>query len=172
MVASVTGAWKTMRGGSVDALIDMDATLARGGSGGPLLSTDGKVLGINVYGLTRSGTTIPASTARRVAQALQQPGGIKRGRLGVGIQRAALSGSAETNAGQNAGVLITELESGGPADTAGLLVGDILLRVDGESVTGIRELAAALSTRGGSNARLGLLRGGEAREIEVALGVG
>ena len=97
-------------------------------------------------------------------------GGIRRGYLGVGAYPAALPQALAQAAGRDRGALVTSLEDGGPAATAGLLVGDIVLALDGVAVTGPDSLRDAVTDRGGKTVVVELARGGAKVELDVAIG--
>ena len=92
-----------------------------------------------------------------------------RSRLGVRVQEAVLPASSRDPAGQEVGLVIAGVASGGPASRAGLLVGDVLLSVAGETVEDAASLRDALA-RAGDPVRLRMMRGGEVREIEAGFG--
>ncbi len=171
IVSSLGGPWRTPTAAEVARRIDVDGALPRGGSGGPLADLGGSVLGLNTAGVVRGGTTIPTETVRSVVEKLQRPGGLKRGRLGIAIQPVSLSKSATAAAGQETALLITGLENGGAADTAGVLLGDALLAVDGVRVHRFQELATVLAERGGTDASLTILRAGAVVEVPVHVSV-
>jgi serine protease Do len=101
---------------------------------------------------------IPVSTLRRVVDELKQHGGVRRGYLGVGAYPSAQ------------GALVASLEDGGPAATAGILVGDILVEVDGIAVKGPDTLRSVLGDRPGKTVKVVLVRGGAKQELDVAIG--
>lgn len=147
-LTGVGGAWRTHGGGRIDAILDVDAHLPPGFSGGPLLTVDGQALGMNTSHLVRGGTTIPYATLTRVVNAILEHGAVRRPTLGVGIYPA------------EPGLVVISVQRGGLADTAGLLVGDVLL-------TNRESLREALEVQ--QSFTLKLTRGGEPREVEVGV---
>nr|MBA2322377.1 serine protease [Deltaproteobacteria bacterium] len=100
LLAAVGPAWSTRRGAEIDRWIEVDGTLPRGFSGGPLVASDGAFLGINTTALVPGGTTIPAPTVRRVVERLLAHGSVKPGFLGVSVQGVALPAAVAAAAGQ------------------------------------------------------------------------
>ena len=170
MVGGVGGAWKTRAGGEIDAYIEVDASLPHGFSGGPLVGADGSVHGINSHRLMRSGITIPTTTIRRVTQHLAEHGAFRRGYLGVGVQAVALPDAVAAELGRKRGVLVTSVADDAPAAGAGVLLGDVILALDGIPITGLEDLLAALATRAGTKAKLELLRAGARESVDVEIG--
>lgn len=156
VVSAVAGAWRTWRGGMLDRFIRLDAALYPGSSGGAVVDAEGRLLGIATGGLSRfAGIAIPFSTVSRIAEQLLVSGRVARGYLGVGLQPVVLSG------GQARGVIVLSVERGGPADAAGLLVGDIVTAIDGRPVADTDDIQAALGAESiGRKLELSLVRGG------------
>src|SRR5512134_783585 len=113
IVTAISGPTRTFRGGMLDEYIRTETTPYPGFSGGPLINTEGEVLGLNTSGLTRgSSLTIPVRVAWRLAETLAQHGSVKRGYLGVRTQPVDVALERE----QNQGLLVLWLEEGGPAE--------------------------------------------------------
>ena len=172
-VSAIGGPWRTFRGGRVNGYLRPDVTFYPGFSGGPLVDVRGRVAGLNSSRLRRgAGLTIPSAAADGIARALLEQGRIRRGYLGVASQPARLPAAlaAKLDA-QEAGLLILSVEAGSPADAAGLLLGDILVRIDDTRLDDPAELQAALGAdRVGAATPLTVLRGGEVRELSVTIG--
>lgn len=169
MVGAVGGAWTTPDGGQVDAFWDVDGALPGGFSGGPLVDAHGAVLGVNTSGILRGGATLPAATIDRAVAALLEHGDRSPGFLGVLFQPAKLGEEQAAVAGQPGALLITGLKPGGPAATAGLLVGDLLLAVDEHAIAGWDDLAQALGGKAGEGATVRVLRNGALLDVAVAV---
>jgi S1-C subfamily serine protease len=174
IVTSISGPARTFRGGMLDEYIRSETTPYPGFSGGPLVNTEGEVLGLNTSGLTRgSSLTIPVRVAWRIAETLAEHGSVKRGYLGVRSQPVEIAEAARQALGreQAHGLLILWLEDGGPAQTGGLLVGDILVAVSGDPVRDPDDLFAALrSDTVGQAVPVEVLRGGRPETISVTVG--
>ncbi|GAC1472538.1 MAG: hypothetical protein PVSMB7_25310 [Chloroflexota bacterium] len=173
-ISTVTGPWRTWAGGQIDRVVRPDLTLYPGFSGGPLVDAQGQVTGMNTSGLGRNMTlTIPASTVNRVVEQLLTRGHISRGYLGLGMQRVHLPESLQQSARVtgDGGLIVVSVENGGPAEKAGILVGDIVTTIDGRRVTQTEEVQSTLgSDRVGSSVPVQLIRGGAAVEIQVTIG--
>lgn len=172
IVTSISGPTRTFRGGLLDEYIRTETTPYPGFSGGPLINTEGEVLGLNTSGLTRgSSLTIPVKVAWRVAEALARHGSVKRGYLGVRTQPVEIPEAGRKDRAQTQGLLVLWLEEGGPAQAGGLLVGDILVAVNGQAVGDPDDLFAALgSDTVGEAIPVEVLRGGRPETITVTVG--
>lgn len=150
----VSGLAQEGRGGA-DHIIS-DVSLAPGNSGGPLLNASGEVVGINAMVSGGFAFSIPSD----VASAWAAASGTGRPRLGIGVVPAGVSGAA--------GLVVALVEGGGPADRAGIIVGDVLLGAEGGPATfsGAGDLFDALS-RSEEGVRLRIMRGGEALVVSV-----
>lgn len=173
-VSAVGGAWRTWAGGQIDQLVRPDLTLYPGFSGGPLVDAGGRVTGINTSGLSRSMTlTIPTSTVDRVVDQLLTRGRIARGYLGLGMQRVRLPDSLTGPLGLPSadGLIVVSVEQGGPADQAGILVGDIIVALGGKPVSNTDDVQSVLgSDRVGQQVSVQLVRGGNRTELQVTVG--
>lgn len=137
ILSGVMGEWHTFRGSKLEAFIRPDLTLYPGFSGGALISADQKIIGMNTTAVRRgSPITVPGATIKRVAAILAEKGYIPKPYLGVGLQpvRVPESSRQKLNLTEEVGALVVHVENGSPADKAGLLLGDVLLRLQGESL--------------------------------------
>ena len=168
---SSLGAQGGYRGAGLDHLIQTDATLYQGFSGGPLLDAAGKVVGINSWYYGR-GTTraLPIEDAGRVGDLLQQHGRIPQPYLGIGAHPLHLDESSHAGAGQDRGLMIVSVDAKGPAAAAGVKQGDILLAVGDNPTTRLRELMGAIRrVQVGASVSLRLLRAGSVTELKATL---
>lgn len=160
----------TPHGGRLDRYVESDRAIPRGFAGGPLVDPDGAVIGLNTRTLVRGADlAVPTVTLRRVVDELVAHGGIRKGYLGVGAFPAVLPAALAQQVGHQRGALIASLEEGGPA-AATLLLGDVVLAVAGEPVTGPDDLRTVLAARPGVSVPVVLLRAGARHEVTVALG--
>lgn len=174
IITAIGGPARTGRGGLLDEYIQTETTSYPGFSGGPLVNTEGEVLGLNTSGLARGAAlTIPVKVAWRIAEALAKHGTVKRGYLGVRTQPVDIPESARKalKREQDYGLLVLWLEENGPAERGGLLVGDILVAVSGQAVGDPDDLFAALnSDTVGKPIAIEVLRGGKPEALTVTVG--
>ena len=175
LVTSIGSGLRTMGGGVLERYLVTDAVPYPGFSGGPLVDLAGRVLGINTSGLVRGASlAIPAGAAWQTAQVLAQHGHIKRGFLGIRSQEVELPEQSQgplqqaTGRQQRTGLLVVGTEPEGPAAKGGLMVGDILVTVDGQPVTNHDELISRLTgSVVGRAVEIGALRGGQLQTLRV-----
>lgn len=174
IVTAIAGPARTHRGGMLDEYIQTETTPYPGFSGGPLVNTEGEVLGLNTSGLTPgSSLTIPVKAAWRIADELAKHGSVKRGYLGVRTQPVEVPDAARTSLKreQKSGLLVLWLEENGPAQKGGLFVGDILVGIGGQPVGDPDDLFAALnSDTVGKSIAVEVLRGGKPETVNVMVG--
>ena len=169
MVHALGEAWNSMAGGRIDALIRLDTRLGAD-EGGPVLSLAGNLLGMSTSGPRRRTIVIPTATLARVIDPLLAEGRIGRAWLGVGLQPVLIPETIRPAAERDSGLMVIGLASGGPAETAGILPGDIVLDIDGTAVGRPRALSALLTTdRIGQTAALRVLRAGAVQTIGVTI---
>jgi len=174
VVSRVDGPWRTWQGAEIDSLLRLDVAIYDGFSGGPLIDAGGRVLGVNTSGLARGvPVTIPVATVERVVTELLERGTIRRAYLGIGTQpvRVPESLARKLELESDVGLLIVSLESGGPADRDGLLLGDVLLELDGAGVSDPRDVLAKLGgDRVGKPLTARVIRGGEVKALQLTPG--
>jgi S1-C subfamily serine protease len=162
---------RTPGGGRLDRWVETDRQIPRGFGGGPLVDARGEVIGMSTRSLYRGADlTVPAVTLRRVVGEILAHGGVRRGYLGVGAYPVALPAALQAALGQDAGALIASIEDGGPAAAAGLLVGDILVRLGGAPIGGPLDLRTALVDRGGQTVAVEFIRAGARQSASVTIG--
>ena len=172
-VSSTGGAWRTWRGGQVDQMIQLDVSIYYGFSGGALVNAEGKIAGLNTSALSRGAAiAIPAATVSRVVEEILKRGHIARGYLGVGMQPVRLpSVGQRLNLDPAAGVIILSVEPDSPAEKAGLLVGDVIVALNGKTVGDTEDVQAVLDPSSvGKALQAKLVRGGQLIEIPVVVG--
>jgi S1-C subfamily serine protease len=173
VVARVGDGWRTPAGGKIDRWVELDFGGHAGFSGGLVLDLAGRGLGLSHGGLVRGEPlAVPAVTVRRVVKAVLAHGGVRRGYLGVTSLPVRLSPAVARQCGQESGLLLTGVEDDSPARAAGLMVGDVLLALDGTALGQLGDLLPLLEEeRIGDAARTRLVRGGAVMEIGVTVGV-
>lgn len=172
VVSALGDGWRTPMGGQIDRYLATDVVMYPGFSGGPLVGANGRLLGLNTSGLGGDASlAIPAATLNRVVEALRSHGRVRRGYLGISTQRARLPEGVAEQVGQKTGLLIVAVESGSPAEAAGLTLGDTLLALSGKSISTHEDLLAALSGDVvGQKEVARVLRGGQVQELSVKIG--
>jgi S1-C subfamily serine protease len=173
VVSALGGPWRTWHGGQVDRFIRLDLTLYPGFSGGPLVDAHGRVVGINTSGPRSTVLTIPRLTVDRVLDQLLEKGAIVRGYLGLGMQPVRLPESLKRslNLSRTGGVIIVAVEPDSPAERAGLLIGDILIALEGVTVSDTADVQALLGPeRVGATVGASVIRAGLLREQAITVG--
>lgn len=173
VLSALSGSWRTWSGGEIDQFIRPDLSFYPGFSGGPLVDVQGRVVGINTSGPRRMVLTIPTITVNRVVSQLIEKGHISRGYLGVSLQPVHLPDTlkATLNLPGSGGVIVVNVEAGGPADHSGVLIGDVLVALDGIPVSDTGELLALLGPeRVGKTVGATIVRGGTLTELTIAVG--
>jgi S1-C subfamily serine protease len=160
-VSDVGPAWRSLRGGEIDAEIGLATRLGSRSEGAAIVAPDGSLIGMGVSSPRRRALVIPASTIARAVKTLEEKGYVPRGWLGVMLHPV----------GTGAGAIVLGVEEKSPAEKAGLLVGDVITTWNGETVGSVGDMAQRLAAGTlNSTVKLGVLRAGNARDIEVSLG--
>ncbi len=157
--------------------IQTDAAINPGNSGGALVDTQGRLLGINTAIYSRSGGSmgigfaIPVSTARQVLESIVRDGQVTRGWIGVEPQELSPELAQTFNIKANSGVVITGVLQNGPAASAGIRPGDVIVSVAGQPVQNVTELLSAVAAlKPGVSAPLKVLRRDSTLDIQVTPG--
>jgi serine protease Do len=164
ILSAAGGPWRTWRGGHLDNFLRLDMQLHPGLSGGIVVDSEGRFVGMASDGLSRlSPLAVPGATLARVIADLSERGRVARGYLGVGLQGVQLSSGP--------GVIILSVEPSSPAERSGLLVGDVLTAFDGLPLEAPDDVQEFLSTRKpGAKLAARIVRGGQNIELNVELG--
>jgi S1-C subfamily serine protease len=174
VVSAQGGSWRTARGGVVDGYIRADLTLYPGFSGGALVDTQGRVVGLNSSHLARGQElAIPSHVVDTIAQTLLTQGRIRRGFLGVSSQPVLIAEPLRQKLGltQESGLMVLSVEPGSPAETAGLVMGDVLVALAGQKIADAEDLQAALGPAVvGVATPITIVRGGQSADITVTPG--
>jgi S1-C subfamily serine protease len=188
-VSAVGGPWRSWKGGEYSRQLRSTVTLYPGFGGGPLVDVHGRVHGINSGGISRQfATTIPVADVEQVIAHVLQNGFVPRGWIGAAMQSVAMpamaaealrsaappasdTAGAHTPGAHDTALLVMEMVADGPAATAGLLVGDIVLSIDGRRVRQPDDVLRTLGTEAvGRTIELALWRGGAAASVQVLVG--
>ena len=156
--------------------IQTDVAINPGNSGGPLINMRGEVVGINSQIYSRSGGfmgisfSIPMDEAVRVSDQLRSSGRVSRGRIGVQIDQVSKEVAESIGLGKAAGAMVRGVESGGPADKAGVEAGDIITRFDGKVIDKSSDLPRIVgSTKPGSRSTVTVFRRGTSKDLSVTV---
>ena len=165
ILSAVSGSWRTWRGGRLDQYIRLDLTMYPASSGAIVVDSAGNTIGVATSALSRlAGVAIPASTVNRVLDEILNRGHVARGYLGIGLQPVTLPDHQK-------GLIVLSVEPNGPAVSAGVLIGDILISLSGHPVTDTDEVQTVLeSSAPGKTVTAGLLRGGARQQVEITVG--
>jgi S1-C subfamily serine protease len=174
VISALGPRWRTWRGGDIDRLVRLDLVLYPGFSGGPLVDSAGRVIGMNTSGLSReTRLAVPGTTVDRVATELLKSGHVARGYLGLGMQPVPLPEPLRTQLGltSDVGLMVVTVRPDGPAASAGMLLGDVLVALDGGAVRDLDDVQAWLgSSRIGTTVRATIVRAGTRIEIPITIG--
>lgn len=168
---------RDIHSGPYDDYLQTDAAINKGNSGGPLFNMNGEVIGVNTAIISPSGGSIgigfavPAEVVTSVVDQLKRFGETRRGWLGVNIQSVTEDIAASLGVEANTGALISKVTKDGPADTAGLVAGDVIVKFDGKAVTSVRTLPRIVArTPHGKSVQVDILRKGKAMTLPVVVG--
>jgi serine protease Do len=168
---------RDIRAGPYDDFLQVDAPINRGNSGGPSFNLDGKVIGINTAIFSPSGGNvgigfaIPSNLALPVIESLKEDGRVKRGWLGVRIQTVTEEIAESLGLDGAAGALVASVTPGGPAETAKIEPGDVILEFDHKKIDRMRGLPRIVAeTPIGKDVEVDLWRRGEQQTVRVKLG--
>lgn len=177
IVSAIGRSIRDVGGGTYVPFIQTDVAINPGNSGGPLFNMRGEVVGINSQIYSPSGGSvglsfaIPAGLAVNVLEQLKQSGSVARGWLGVGIQDVDKDLAESFGLKSPKGALISHVERGGPADDAGVKVGDIIIDFNGAVIGESADLPAVVGlTRPGEKASIVVIRSASERELSVKVG--
>jgi serine protease Do len=158
------------RDGVLEGLVQTDAAVNPGHSGGPLLDMDGRVVGINTAMLTPArgiGFAVPAHTASWVAAVLIQHGEVRRPYLGIRARGEELGAALARDTGQGRGIRVVGVEPGTPAARGGLAGGDLLLAANEQAVATLDDLARVLVLAHPAVLDVDVLRAGTRRKVAL-----
>ncbi|KRQ15506.1 S1C family serine protease [Bradyrhizobium manausense] len=162
-MVSVSGqGWRSLRGGEIDARIELDVRLRSSQEGSLALDASGEAFGMAVLGPRRV-LVIPTATIERVAAQLETRGRIARGYLGLGLQPLRLD--------DGIGAMVMNVDKAGPAASAGIRQGDVIVAVNDQKLSGVRALLRTLGPASvGRVVDLAVRRGGEPASFRVTIG--
>jgi S1-C subfamily serine protease len=162
VVSLASGRWRSLRGGDIDARVELDVRLHHSQEGGLALDASGQAIGMAVLGPRRV-LVIPTATIERVAGRLETHGRIARGYLGVGLQAIKLD--------DGIGAMVMSVDKSGPGAAAGIQQGDVIVGWNDEKVSGVRPLLRSLGPESvGQVVELSVRRGGEPMRLTLTIG--
>jgi S1-C subfamily serine protease len=174
VINAIGGPVRMAHGGLLEQYMRTDTTAFPGFSGGPLINVNGEVLGLNTSALAMGALiTLPTPLAWQAAADLEAHGHIRRAYLGLRSQVTELGQPQQTTLGrqQSQGLLLVGVETDSPAEKSGLLVGDILVGMNGDAIVEADDLQTQLARyTAGTTITVDLLRGGQPKSIPVILG--
>jgi S1-C subfamily serine protease len=166
------GAWRSMRGGRIDARLQLDLRLDPRSEGGLVLDHAGRAFAMAVFGPRRTVLGIPAATIERVADHLLRHGRVRRGYVGLGLQPVRLNEEAahRLDPPRRRGLMAVRVDPDGPARRAGVVQGDVVTAWDGEPVERVRHVVERLGPDSvGRTATLAILRAGKPTQTTVTI---
>jgi S1-C subfamily serine protease len=172
IISGVSGEWKTWRGGKIDPFVRLNIAAYPTLSGGAVLDAGGNLIGLVSTGLSRSSVfAVTRATIDRIAGKLSQQGYVSRGFLGVSLQPVELPSQIKEKLEQDAGIMLVGIEPEGPAAIAGLILGDVLVAADDNSLAQPEALADLLErTPAGQIVKFKVLRAGAVQDLGVRIG--
>jgi len=175
-IISAKGRSTGLSDGSFEDFLQTDAAINRGNSGGALVNTGGELIGINSQILSPSGGNIgigfaiPSNMARAVMDQLMKTGKVRRGMLGVTVQSVDADLASSLNLPAARGAIVTSVQTGGPAESAGLKRGDVITSVNNQSIVDTNSLRNSVASMPpGSNVNVKAVRDGREASFQVAL---
>jgi len=171
-VSLVADSRRTWAGGTLDRYIRLDIALYPGSSGGSVVDVEGRIIGMATAALSRvAPLTVPVSTVNRVTATLLEKGHIPRGYLGIGLQPVSIPAELKTKLSlANNGIIVLSVEPGGPAERGGVMIGDILVTLEGHSLEQTDDLQAVLNADAvGKSRKVQAIRAGKLVELSVQI---
>ena len=162
VVSRSGGPWRSLRGGEIDARIELDLRLRRSAEGGLAVDPAGRAIGMTVFGPRRRVLVISSATIARVAAKLESHGRIPRGYLGLGLRLVSIESGGS-------GAMVMNVDPRGPG-AAGVYQGDIVINWNGEPIRHVQSVLHALGPDSiGQTVTMGLRRAGETKQVSLTI---
>jgi S1-C subfamily serine protease len=170
VVRSLGPAWHSLAGGQIDRRITLDLRIGHAEEGGPVLDAGGRLLGMSTGGPGGRALVIPTATIDRVLDPLLAAGRIERGWLGLALHPVAMPEAMQTEGGQQRGLMVMQVATGGPCANAGVLAGDILVTVGGTPASRLWEISRRLGPDSiGTQVELRIVRSGAPQTLTATI---
>jgi len=176
-IISAKGRQTGLSNGSFEDFLQTDAPINKGNSGGALIDSTGNLIGINSQILSPTGGSIgigfaiPSNMARNVMDQLVKTGKVRRGQLGIVVQKISNDIAANLGLKETKGVIVSQVQPGSAAERAGIKVGDVILSLNGKAVDDPNVLRNEIAeTAPGTNVTLTVIRGGQEHNLNASLG--
>ena len=174
VIGALSGSWRTWGGGRLDNYIRIDAHFYPMSSGGAVVDAQGEIVGVATSALSRiAGLAVPVSSLESIVKRVLERGHLSVGYLGIGLQPVSIPESLRTKASatNQVGIVVLSVQAGGPAEQAGILIGDIILALDDRALEDVSDMQEALAAEKiGKPVRAKIIRGGNPLDVEIIIG--
>jgi S1-C subfamily serine protease len=170
IITNIGATLRGWRGTAMENVIATDAKLNPGFSGGPLVDASGRMIGLNTAYVWSRGIAIPINKVKSITDLLMSGGKIKRAYLGIVSNTVPIpqETAKQTHISQDAGVMVFSVEPDSPAKKGGLAMGDVIVKLNDQSVANFYDLPQLLTENlAGKNTKLSILRGEKLMELTV-----
>lgn len=176
-IISAKGRQTGLSNGTFEDFLQTDAPINQGNSGGALVNTDGELIGINSQILSQSGGSIgigfaiPSNMARNVMDQLIKTGKVRRGQLGIVVQKVTSDMASSLSLGEARGVIVSQVQPGSAAERAGIKQGDVITALNGTPINDANSFRNQVAgTQPGTEVNLTITRGGREQQLRATLG--
>ncbi|MGB7923095.1 MAG: DegQ family serine endoprotease [Pyrinomonadaceae bacterium] len=176
-IISAKGRQTGLSNGTFEDFLQTDAPINQGNSGGALVNTDGELIGINSQILSQSGGSIgigfaiPSNMARNVMDQLIKTGKVRRGQLGIIVQKVTTDMASSLGLQEARGVIVSQVQPGSAAERAGIKQGDLITALNGTPINDANSFRNQVaSTQPGTEVNLTITRGGREQQLSATLG--
>jgi Do/DeqQ family serine protease len=176
-IISAKGRQTGLSNGTFEDFLQTDAPINQGNSGGALVNTDGELIGINSQILSQTGGSIgigfaiPSNMARNVMEQLVKTGKVRRGQLGIIVQKVTSDMASSLGLSEARGVIVSQVQTGSAAERAGIKQGDVITALNGAAINDANSFRNQVaSTQPGTEVTLTIQRGGREQQLRATLG--